>query len=105
MQLYLSIFKNLPSCLHSQRSIISVSIGVAAALLLADALLRCVAGQTRKVQVTRITIEGTVEERILALQRRKQEMVESAFGEGGSGGGGQGAARLTQQDLEFLFTA
>eukprot|EP00873_Tetraselmis_striata_P027497 jgi/Tetstr1/447761/TSEL_035094.t1 len=61
-------------------------------------------GQTRKVQVTRITIEGTVEERILALQRRKQEMVEAAFGEGSGAGGAQSAARLTQQDLEFLFT-
>jgi SNF2 family DNA or RNA helicase len=43
-----------------------------------------------------------VEERILALQRRKQGMVEAAFGEGGPGAG-EAASRLTMQDLEFLF--
>jgi SNF2 family DNA or RNA helicase len=57
-------------------------------------------GQTRPVTVTRMTIKNTVEDRILALQEKKREMVASAFGE--EYGGGQ-ATRLTVDDLKYLF--
>ncbi|KAL8153806.1 hypothetical protein V2J09_011566 [Rumex salicifolius] len=56
-------------------------------------------GQTREVTVSRLTIKDTVEDRILALQEEKRKMVASAFGEDGGGG----SARLTAQDLRFLF--
>ncbi|XP_030507242.2 helicase-like transcription factor CHR28 isoform X1 [Cannabis sativa] len=57
-------------------------------------------GQTRPVTVTRLTIKNTVEDRILALQEEKRKMVASAFGEDHSGGSG---ARLTVEDLKYLF--
>ncbi|CAN1812448.1 Helicase-like transcription factor CHR28 [Linum perenne] len=57
-------------------------------------------GQTRPVTVTRLTIKDTVEDRILSLQDEKRKMVSSAFGEDQSGGT---AARLTVEDLRFLF--
>ncbi|XP_062107990.1 helicase-like transcription factor CHR28 isoform X2 [Humulus lupulus] len=57
-------------------------------------------GQTRPVAVTRLTIKNTVEDRILALQEEKRKMVASAFGEDQSGGS---AARLTVEDLKYLF--
>ncbi|KAJ6379077.1 hypothetical protein OIU78_029157 [Salix suchowensis] len=57
-------------------------------------------GQTRPVTVTRLTIKDTVEDRILALQDEKRKMVASAFGEDQSGGS---AARLTVEDLKYLF--
>ncbi|KAK9816469.1 hypothetical protein WJX72_000674 [[Myrmecia] bisecta] len=60
-------------------------------------------GQTRAVHVTRITIEGTVEERILALQERKRKLVASAFGEDAAGNMQQ-LNRLTADDLKYLFT-
>lgn len=56
-------------------------------------------GQTRPVTVTRFTVNGTVEDRILALQAKKREMVESAFGEKSGGI----ATRLTVEDLGYLF--
>ncbi|KAH6832386.1 SNF2 domain-containing protein / helicase domain-containing protein / zinc finger protein-like protein [Perilla frutescens var. hirtella] len=57
-------------------------------------------GQTRTVTVSRLTVKDTVEDRILALQEDKRKMVASAFGEDQSGGHG---ARLTMEDLRFLF--
>ncbi|KAL3519683.1 hypothetical protein ACH5RR_017832 [Cinchona calisaya] len=57
-------------------------------------------GQTRPVTVLRLTVEDTVEDRILALQQKKREMVANAFGEDETGGQ---ATRLTLQDLEYLF--
>ncbi|ESQ30441.1 hypothetical protein EUTSA_v10011211mg [Eutrema salsugineum] len=57
-------------------------------------------GQTRPVTVTRITIKDTVEDRILALQEQKRNMVASAFGEDH---GGNSATRLTVDDLKYLF--
>jgi SNF2 family DNA or RNA helicase len=59
-------------------------------------------GQTRPVHVTRITIKNSIEDKILDLQRKKNSMVASAFGEDGAAGGGLGA-RLTLEDLTFLF--
>uniref|UniRef100_A0A061QS03 Atp-dependent helicase-like n=2 Tax=Tetraselmis sp. GSL018 TaxID=582737 RepID=A0A061QS03_9CHLO len=60
-------------------------------------------GQSREVHVTRITVEGTVEDRILALQEEKSRMVAAAFGDDARGGDSHAASRLTQQDLEYLF--
>uniref|UniRef100_A0A453FP30 Helicase-like transcription factor CHR28 n=1 Tax=Aegilops tauschii subsp. strangulata TaxID=200361 RepID=A0A453FP30_AEGTS len=57
-------------------------------------------GQTRPVTVSRLTVKDTVEDRILALQEKKREMVASAFGEDKSGGG---QTRLTVDDLNYLF--
>ncbi|KAL8460394.1 hypothetical protein ACS0TY_032071 [Phlomoides rotata] len=59
-------------------------------------------GQTRPVSVFRLTVKDTVEDRILALQQKKREMVASAFGEDGTGGK---ETRLTVDDLEYLFRA
>ncbi|GJN17486.1 hypothetical protein PR202_gb04557 [Eleusine coracana subsp. coracana] len=57
-------------------------------------------GQTRPVTVSRLTIKDTVEDRILALQEKKREMVASAFGEDRSGAR---QTRLTVEDLNYLF--
>ncbi|KAJ3085528.1 hypothetical protein HK102_014080 [Quaeritorhiza haematococci] len=57
-------------------------------------------GQSKKVIVERILIRGTVEDRILQLQQQKQDIFDSAFGEGK---GRKKAARLTMQDLMHLF--
>ncbi|KAL5223240.1 hypothetical protein ABZP36_027953 [Zizania latifolia] len=57
-------------------------------------------GQTRPVMVSRLTIKDTVEDRILALQEKKREMVASAFGEDKSGAH---QTRLTVDDLNYLF--
>ncbi|KAJ4894090.1 SNF2 domain-containing protein / helicase domain-containing protein / zinc finger protein-related [Raphanus sativus] len=57
-------------------------------------------GQTRPVSVTRITIKGTVEDRILSLQEEKRKIVASAYGEDH---GGSSATRLTVDDLKYLF--
>ncbi|KAK9089384.1 hypothetical protein Scep_028466 [Stephania cephalantha] len=57
-------------------------------------------GQTRPVTVVRLTVKDTVEDRILALQQKKREMVASAFGEDEAGGR---QTRLTVEDLNYLF--
>ncbi|XP_038981665.1 helicase-like transcription factor CHR28 isoform X2 [Phoenix dactylifera] len=57
-------------------------------------------GQTRPVTVSRLTVNDTVEDRILALQEKKREMVASAFGEDKSG---SRQTRLTVEDLNYLF--
>ncbi|PIA35393.1 hypothetical protein AQUCO_03500045v1 [Aquilegia coerulea] len=59
-------------------------------------------GQTRPVTVSRLTITDSVEDRILALQEKKREMVASAFGEDQMGGS---STRLTVEDLRYLFKA
>ncbi|KAJ4976397.1 hypothetical protein NE237_001503 [Protea cynaroides] len=57
-------------------------------------------GQTRPVTVLRLTVKDTVEDRILALQQKKREMVASAFGEDKTG---SCQTRLTVDDLKYLF--
>ncbi|KAJ8761391.1 hypothetical protein K2173_001522 [Erythroxylum novogranatense] len=57
-------------------------------------------GQTRPVSVLRLTVKDTVEDRILALQQKKREMVSHAFGEDETGGQ---QTRLTVEDLHYLF--
>lgn len=61
------------------------------------------AGQTRTVHITRLTIENTVEDRILALQDRKRAVVSAALDEQGRPGG-VGGSKLTMEDLKFLFS-
>jgi SNF2 family DNA or RNA helicase len=56
-------------------------------------------GQQRSVEVHRILIEKTVEDRIIELQERKRKMVESALDEGAS----KSLGRLDVQQLAFLF--
>eukprot|EP00850_Spirogloea_muscicola_P012718 SM000083S22765 [mRNA] locus=s83:377343:380340:+ [translate_table: standard] len=57
-------------------------------------------GQLRPVRVLRFTVRNTIEDRILELQEKKRRLTASAFGE--EGGGAQ-RARLTMDDLHFLF--
>lgn len=59
-------------------------------------------GQTRPVTVVRLTVKDTVEDRILALQQKKRELVASAFGEDEKG---SRQSRLTVEDLTYLFMA
>ena len=56
-------------------------------------------GQTRPVQVHRICVENSVEDRILALQAKKQQIADSVLNEGGTAG----KVVLNQEDLLFLF--
>ncbi|CAI9109537.1 OLC1v1009372C1 [Oldenlandia corymbosa var. corymbosa] len=56
-------------------------------------------GQTRPVTVTRLTIQNTVEDRILTLQGLKRQLVSAVIGDPSRGS----AAGLTVQDLKHLF--
>lgn len=53
------------------------------------------------MHVTRITVAGSVEDRILELQQRKRELVAAALSEGHDGAAAGG--RLSLEDLRFLF--
>lgn len=56
-------------------------------------------GQLKPVEVHRILVKGTVEDRILELQERKRALVDAALDEGAS----KELARLGPQQLAFLF--
>ncbi|KAG8533685.1 uncharacterized protein KY384_001426 [Bacidia gigantensis] len=56
-------------------------------------------GQQNPVYVHRIQVKGTVEDRILTLQEKKRDLIESALDENAS----QRISRLSTQDLAFLF--
>ncbi|MCJ1476465.1 hypothetical protein MMC13_005131, partial [Lambiella insularis] len=56
-------------------------------------------GQRRPVQVHRILVPNTVEDRILAMQEKKREMIEGALDENA----GASIGRLGAQELAFLF--
>lgn len=58
-------------------------------------------GQTRDVHVHRILVPNTVEDRILALQEKKREMIEQALDEQEHGR----IARLGRRELAFLFVS
>ena len=58
-------------------------------------------GQMKPVHVHRILVQQTVEDRILALQEKKRELIESALDEGAS----KRIARLGTRDLAFLFVS
>lgn len=57
-------------------------------------------GQTRPVQVYRMVARDTVEEKILELQERKQELLDAALDTDGAL-----VHTLTRQDLDALFSA
>lgn len=59
-------------------------------------------GQTLDVHVSRFTVKNTIEDRILALQDRKRQMVASAFGEDA---GTDQKTRLTVEEMRYLFKA
>ena len=56
-------------------------------------------GQTRDVHVHRILIEGTVEDRIIALQEKKRTVINQALDEKAA----QSLSRLGREELIFLF--
>jgi len=56
-------------------------------------------GQRRAVQVHRILVPSTVEDRIIALQEKKRELIEGALDENASATIG----RLGERELAFLF--
>ncbi len=55
-------------------------------------------GQTRNVSVYKLICQGTIEERIVAMQERKRDLAESVLG-----GEGVGAATLTREDVLALL--
>jgi len=55
-------------------------------------------GQTREVRAVRFITAGTVEEKIVALQEKKQLVFDGAID-----GSSASIAKLTEQDLRFLF--
>ncbi len=59
-------------------------------------LSRCL--QYKPIHVTRFVIGGTIEERILKLQEKKQAVFEGTVG-----GDSAALGRLTSDDLQFLF--
>jgi len=56
-------------------------------------------GQQNEVQVHRILIQGTVEDRIIELQEQKRKLVDSALDEGAN----KSLGRLDVNQLAFLF--
>ncbi|KAI5797416.1 SNF2 family N-terminal domain-containing protein [Peziza echinospora] len=56
-------------------------------------------GQQRPVVVHKLSIKGTVEDKVLALQEEKKAVIGSALDENAS----KGIARLGARDLAFLF--
>jgi len=58
-------------------------------------------GQLKPVEVHRMLVPNTVEDRILALQEKKRELIESALDETAS----KSIARLGTRELAFLFVS
>ena len=58
-------------------------------------------GQTRPVQVHRILIPNSVEDRIMTLQEQKRELISTALDEGA----GKTLSGLSVQQLRFLFVS
>ncbi|KAH8880122.1 P-loop containing nucleoside triphosphate hydrolase protein [Thozetella sp. PMI_491] len=56
-------------------------------------------GQQRNVHIHRILIEGTVEDRIVELQERKRQLINTALDEGDA----KNLSRLSMQELSHLF--
>jgi superfamily II DNA or RNA helicase len=56
-------------------------------------------GQDKPVFVYRLIVSGSVEERMLALQKRKRELAEGIY----KARGAQGSASISATDLEVLF--
>ena len=58
-------------------------------------------GQTRMVNVHRILVKDTVEDRILALQEKKRKLISTALDEEA----GQSVSRLGTRELAYLFVS
>ncbi|EMR09914.1 hypothetical protein PNEG_01674 [Pneumocystis murina B123] len=56
-------------------------------------------GQTKPVQIYKLVIKGTVEQRVLDLQKRKRDLIENALEENAC----MQISRLNKQELSFLF--
>lgn len=56
-------------------------------------------GQTRNVHVRRVVVPGTVEDRILALQEQKRDIINAALDETA----GKKIGRLGVRELAYLF--
>lgn len=54
--------------------------------------------QYKPIRTTRFVIAGTIEERILKLQEKKQAVFEGTVGRDG-----EALGKLTEDDLRFLF--
>ncbi|KAJ1801145.1 DNA repair protein rad16 [Coemansia sp. RSA 2399] len=57
-------------------------------------------GQHRPIKVTRIIVENSIESRIVALQVKKQMLVDSTIGRDS-----KALDQLSQQDMQFLFSS
>ncbi|KAJ2554314.1 DNA repair protein rad16 [Coemansia sp. RSA 1933] len=57
-------------------------------------------GQRRPIKVTRIIVENSIESRIVALQVKKQMLVNSTIGRDA-----KALDQLSQQDMQFLFSS
>jgi SNF2 family DNA or RNA helicase len=58
-------------------------------------------GQMRSVQVHRLLVPNTVEDRILALQEKKKELIETALDENAA----RDVSRLGVRELGYLFVS
>ena len=56
-------------------------------------------GQYRPIKVTRFIIAGSIEERIVQLQKKKQLIFDGTVGADNAA-----LARLTEEDMRFLFS-
>ena len=57
--------------------------------------------QQRRVHVHRILVENTVEDRIIALQEKKRELISTALDENA----GRSISRLGERELAYLFVS
>ena len=60
-------------------------------------------GQDKPVLVQRLVARDTVEEKILALKKKKQELAHAVLGTPGEGGAAAGDLQLTREDLLELL--
>ena len=65
-------------------------------------------GQTKEVKVLRLVTPDTIEQKIVALQKRKQQLADETLGDGPLGGSGEAqrrnaAGRLSDRDIMRLL--
>ena len=56
-------------------------------------------GQRRPVKTTKLIVQNSIESRILELQKKKADLFSSTIGKDESA-----LSRLSEEDLQFLFT-
>ncbi|KAJ1920409.1 DNA repair protein rad16 [Mycoemilia scoparia] len=57
-------------------------------------------GQRRPIKTTKLIVENSIESRIIELQKKKQDLFRSTIGKDSAA-----LARLSEEDLQFLFTS